>query len=251
MRKSFIAGNWKMNMTHLEAVDFIKNFAQNYKNKNNCDVAVCPPFTAIQSVKNTLENNNIDIKLGAQNMYYKESGAFTGEVSPKMLKALGVEYVIIGHSERRNIFGEKNEDVNEKIKSAFSNGLKPIMCIGESIDVREKGNARDFVINQIVECLKDINENDVIKLTIAYEPIWAIGTGKTATPDDANDMCREIREEIKKLFSTKISESIRIQYGGSVKSSNITELMNMPDIDGALVGGASIKVDEFAKIINY
>jgi len=251
MRKIFIAGNWKMNMTHLEAVDFIKDLKYKFRNKNNCDVAICVPFTAIESIKKTIKNTNIDIKVGAQNMFYEEAGAFTGEVSPKMLKALGVDCVIVGHSERREIFGEKNEVVNKKVKAAFEIGLKPIMCIGEKLSIRESGNAEEFVIGQLVECINGIDKKNIGNLTIAYEPIWAIGTGKTATSEDANVMCRAIRKKIGDLFGNKIAEEIRIQYGGSVKPNNTAELMAMTDIDGALVGGASLKVDDFLAIINY
>jgi len=251
MRKPFIAGNWKMNMTHLEAAAFMENFKYKYENKNDCEIAICAPFTALRSIKIIIEDDNLDIKLGAQNMFYKESGAYTGEVSPKMLKALGMDYVVLGHSERREIFGEKNEEVNKKVKAAFDFGLKPIMCIGEQLNIRESGNAEKFVMEQLVECLKDIDKKNIASLTIAYEPIWAIGTGKTATSNDANNMCKAIREKISELYGSITAEEIRIQYGGSVKPFNAAELMNMSDIDGALVGGASLKVDDFMAIINY
>lgn len=253
-RRPFIAANWKMNMTHLEAIKFIQDFEYNYENKNDCEVAICPPFTALRSVKTIIESDNLDLKLGAQNMFYHESGAYTGEVSPRMLKALGVDYVIIGHSERRQIFGETDEDVNRKIKMAFKFDLKPIMCIGESLSIREEGKAEKFVIGQLVSCLKDMDEEseeNIANITIAYEPIWAIGTGRNATPEDANEMCKAIRQKLKEMFGLKLGERIRIQYGGSVKSSNISGFMNMPEIDGALVGGASLKVEEFIAIINY
>jgi len=251
MRRPFIAGNWKMNMTHLQAISFIKDLEYKYSNKNNCEVAVCPPATSLKSVKTIIDSDNIDIKLGAQNMYYESSGAFTGEISPEMLKALGVEYVIVGHSERRQYFGETNNIVNKKVKAAFNAGLKPIMCVGESLKVRESGKAEEFVLSQIEECLNGINEESIIDLTVAYEPIWAIGTGKTATSKDANDVCLVVRRKIGEIFSKKISEIIRIQYGGSIKPSSISDLMNMSDIDGALVGGASLEVDDFIAIINY
>lgn len=251
MRRPFIAGNWKMNMTHLQAANFMQDLGDKYNNKNNCEVAVCPPATALKSVKTIIDSDNIDIRIGAQNMYYEESGAFTGEISPVMLKALGVEYVIIGHSERRQYFKETNSDINKKAKAAFNSGLKPIMCVGESLEIRESGKAEQFVLNQIEECLDGIDEESMVDLTIAYEPIWAIGTGKTATSRDANDMCITIRKKIGELYGKKISEATIIQYGGSVKPSNISELMKMPDIDGALVGGASLEVDDFMDIINY
>jgi len=240
-----------MNMTHLQAINFIQDLKYKYDNKNSCEVAVCPPATALKSVKTIIDSDNLDIKLGAQNMYYESSGAFTGEISPEMLKALGVEYVIIGHSERRQYFGETNKSVNKKVSAAFNSDLKPIMCIGESLEIRESGRAKEFVLNQLEECLSGIDEENIVDLTIAYEPIWAIGTGKTATSKDANDMCLSIRIKIEELFNKKISGIVRIQYGGSVKPSNISELMNMSDIDGALVGGASLEVDDFLAIINY
>ncbi len=251
MRRPFIAGNWKMNMTHSEAVNFMHDLGYKYKNKNNCEVAVCPPATALKSVKTMIDTGDLEVKLGAQNMYYESRGAFTGEISPEMLKALGVEYVIVGHSERRQYFGETNGNVNRKVKAAFNTDLKPIMCIGESLKIKESGKAEEFVMGQLEECLVGFNEEDIVNLTIAYEPIWAIGTGRTATSEDANDMCLGIRRKVEELYSKKVSEIIRIQYGGSVKSSNVSELMNMSDIDGALVGGASLKVDDFLAIINY
>jgi triosephosphate isomerase len=251
MRIPFIAGNWKMNMTHLEGIKFTQELGYEYKNKNNCEVCLCPPFTALRSVKNIIDTDRIDIKLGAQNMHFEEKGAFTGEVSPLMLKALGVEYVIIGHSERREYFADTNETVNKKVISAFGHNLKPIMCVGESLEIRENGNAQSFVLSQVAECLKDVDAKNIADLTVAYEPIWAIGTGKNATSKDANDMCRAIRTRLAELYSNSYAEQARIQYGGSVKPSNITELMAMSDIDGALVGGASIKLEDFIAIINY
>ncbi|MCX6384514.1 MAG: triose-phosphate isomerase [Actinobacteria bacterium] len=256
MRTPFIAGNWKMNLNHNVAIKFIEDISYKFENKNNIKIAVCPSFTSLRSVILVLEdesakNANIKIKVGAQNMYFEESGAYTGEVSPEMLKTLGVEYVIIGHSERRELFGEIDESVNKKLKAAFNHDLKPILCVGETLKVREEGNAIDYILMQIRKDLKDISGIEISGLTIAYEPIWAIGTGKNATPQDANEMCKAIRGEISKLYSAEIAENLIIQYGGSVKSSNAKELMAMPDIDGALVGGASIKADDFLAIINY
>jgi triosephosphate isomerase len=251
MRTPFIAGNWKMNLTHLEAIQFVQDLGYELKNKNNIDVCICPPFTALRSVKNIIDADKLSIKIGAQNMHWEESGAFTGEISPSMIAALGMDYVIIGHSERREYFFETNDIVNKKIKTAFKHGLKPIMCVGESLAIRESGRAREFVLGQVTECLRDIEINNIFDLTIAYEPIWAIGTGKNATSSDANDMCSAIRNKVADLYGNSAAELLRIQYGGSVKPSNITELMAMPDIDGALVGGASIKVEDFTAIINY
>jgi triosephosphate isomerase (TIM) len=251
MRIPFIAGNWKMNMTHLEGIKFTQELGYEFKNKNNCEVCICPPFTALRSVKNIIDTDHIDIKIGAQNMHFEENGAFTGEVSSLMLKALMVDYVIIGHSERRQYFADTNEIVNKKVISAFKNGLKPIMCVGESLEIRENGNAESFVLGQVKECLKGIDEKNIADLTIAYEPIWAIGTGKNATSKDANDMCKAIRVKVAELYNDSTAGKTRIQYGGSVKPSNVTELMSMSDIDGALVGGASIKIEDFIAIINY
>ena len=251
MRRAFIAGNWKMNMTHLEAMKFLQEMGFEYENKTGCEVAVCPTATALRSVKTVIEDDDMEIKLGAQNMHFEDNGAFTGEISPGMLIALGVEYVILGHSERRQYFTETNEIINKKVKKAFSSGLKPIMCIGESLEIRESGKHKEFVLDQLVKCLEGIDAKDIKSLTIAYEPIWAIGTGKTATSDDANNMCAAIREKISVIYGKEEAESVRIQYGGSVKPSNISELMGMPDIDGALVGGASLKVQDFLALINY
>lgn len=251
MRKPFIAGNWKMNLTHMEAIQFIQDLGYEFKNKNNIDVCICPPFTALRSVKNIIDADRLSFKIGAQNMHWEERGAFTGEISPLMLVALGMDYVIIGHSERREYFSETNDIVNKKVKSAFTHKLKPIMCVGESLAIRESGRAQEFVLGQVTECLKDIDVKNVFDLTIAYEPIWAIGTGRNATSNDANDMCLAIRKKVADLYNNSAAELLKIQYGGSVKPSNITELMSMPDIDGALVGGASIKVEDFAAIINY
>ena len=251
MRKPFIAGNWKMNLTHMEAIQFIQDLGYEFKNKNNIDVCICPPFTALRSVKNIIDADRLSFKIGAQNMHWEESGAFTGEISPLMLVTLGMDYIIIGHSERRQYFSETNGIVNKKVKSAFIHKLKPIMCVGESLAIRESGRAQEFVLGQVTEILKDIDVKNVFDLTIAYEPIWAIGTGKNATSNDANDMCSAIRKKVADLYNNSAAELVRIQYGGSVKPSNIAELMSMPDIDGALVGGASIKVEDFAAIINY
>ncbi len=251
LRIPFIAGNWKMNLTHLDAIQFVQDLSYRYRNKNNCEVCICPPFTALRSVKNIIDTDKLEFKIGAQNMHWEKNGAYTGEISPEMLKALNIDYVIIGHSERRQYFAETNQTVNKKLKASFLYNLKPILCIGESLEIRQSGKAVNFVLQQLEECLDSIEENNVKNITIAYEPIWAIGTGKTATSDDANEMCGEIRNKISSLFNNNTAQLIRIQYGGSVKPSNISELMAMPEIDGALVGGASINVLDFLAIINY
>lgn len=252
MRRPFIAGNWKMNMSHMEAIRFIEDLSYELGNKkNDCEVCICPPFTALRSVKNIIDTDKLEFSLGAQNMYWEEAGAFTGEISPVMLSALKIDYVIIGHSERREFFAETNQSVNKKAAAAFRHGLKPILCIGESLEIRESGKEKDFVLGQLVECLEGIAVKNIMDVTIAYEPIWAIGTGKTATSSDAEEMCGAIRGRVSQLYNQQVADMVRIQYGGSVKPHNITELMSMPDIDGALVGGASLQVKDFAAIVNY
>ncbi len=252
MRVPLIAGNWKMNMTHMEAIKFVEDLSYELGEREiDCEICLCPPFTALRSVKNIIDTDRLQYSLGAQNMHWEETGAYTGEISPVMLAALKVDYVIIGHSERRQYFADTNKTVNKKVEAAFKNGIKPIMCIGESIEIRESGKAIDFVLGQLVECLNGIVAKDIMDLTIAYEPIWAIGTGKTATSADAEEMCNAIRSKISQLYNQQIADMVRIQYGGSVKPHNIGELMSMPDIDGALVGGASLDVRDFASIISY
>ena len=248
MRKKVIAGNWKMNMLPDEAIRFISEIEPLVEKTEN-EVVLCVPYTDLFYALLTAQNTNI--KIGAQNMHWEETGAYTGEVSGKMLKAIGVEYVIIGHSERRQYFAETDETVNKKIKAAFKYGLKPIVCVGETLEQREAGNAKEIVTNQIEKGLGGLTENQVENTIIAYEPIWAIGTGKTATADDANEMTKTIREKIADIYGQNIANRVIIQYGGSVKSSNAKELFSMPDIDGGLVGGASLKVEEFSKIVNY
>ena len=248
MRKKVIAGNWKMNMLPNEAMKFIEDLAPLVKDTQN-EVILCVPYTDLFYALLTVQGTNI--KIGAQNMHFEEKGAYTGEISAKMLKSINVEYVIIGHSERRQYFNETDETVNKKIKSAFNVGLKPIVCVGESLEERESGKAVEKVTNQVKLALEGLTENQVEDVIIAYEPIWAIGTGKTATSEDANNMIKQIRQEISKLYGQIVAERVIIQYGGSVKSSNSKELFSTSDIDGALVGGASLKSDEFAKIVNY
>ena len=248
MRRKVIAGNWKMNMLPNEAIKFIEDFAPLVKD-SKAEVILCVPYTDLFYVLlNTQETN---IKVGAQNMHFAESGAYTGEVSGKMLKSIGVEYVIIGHSERREYFAETDETVNKKLKAAFENGLKPIICVGEKLEQREAGIAEEIVTKQTVLALDGLSKEQVKNTIIAYEPIWAIGTGKTATSEDANNMIKAIRAKIAKVYGKDIAEEVIIQYGGSVKSSNATELFSTSDIDGGLVGGASLKPEEFAKIVNY
>ena len=248
MRRKVIAGNWKMNMLPNEAMAFIEGLAPLVKN-SEAEVVLCVPYTDLFYSLLTAQDTNI--KIGAQNMHWEESGAYTGEVSGKMLKSIGVEYVIIGHSERRQYFNETDETVNKKIKSAFANELKPIVCVGETLEQRETGKAEEIVTNQTKIALDGLTEEQVENTIIAYEPIWAIGTGKTATAEDANNSIKAIRNEIAKNYGQNIADKVIIQYGGSVKSSNAKELFSTSDIDGGLVGGASLKVEEFANIINY
>ena len=248
MRKKVIAGNWKMNMLPNEAIKFIEEFAPLVKDTQN-EVILCVPYTDLfYALLNVQETN---IKIGAQNMHFEGKGAYTGEISAQMLKSINVEYVIIGHSERRQYFNETDETVNKKIKAAFENELKPIVCVGETLEQREAGTTIDIITTQTQKALEGLTDEQVANTIIAYEPIWAIGTGKTATSEDAQKSIKAIRDKIKEIYGQNVSERVIIQYGGSVKSSNAKELFQMPDIDGGLVGGASLKPDEFAKIVNY
>lgn len=248
MRKKVIAGNWKMNMLPNEAIDFINELEQKVKNSEN-EIVLCVPYTDIfYSVLNT---QNTNIKIGAQNMHWEENGAYTGEISAEMLKSINVDYVIIGHSERRQYFAETDETVNKKVKKALSVGLKPIVCVGETLQEREEGKTANIITTQTKLALEGLSPENVKNTIIAYEPIWAIGTGKTATSEDANNSIKEIREEICKIYGQMASKRVIIQYGGSVKPSNAKELFSTSDIDGALVGGASLKPEDFAGIVNY
>ena len=248
MRKKVIAGNWKMNKLPNESIDFITELAPLVKDTDN-EVVVCVPYTDLFYTLLHVQGTNI--KVGAQNMNAEEKGAYTGEVSGEMLKSIGVEYVIIGHSERRAYYNETDESVNKKLKKALSLDLKPIVCVGESLEQREAGSAKDIVTTQTKLALQGLSGQDVTKTIVAYEPIWAIGTGKTATKEDANETIKWIREEIEKEYGKDVADNVIIQYGGSVKSSNAKDLFEMSDIDGGLVGGASLEPQEFSKIVNY
>lgn len=248
MRKKVIAGNWKMNMLPNEAISMITNLAPMVKDAD-VEVVLCVPYTDLFYSLLTAQGTNI--KIGAQNMHFEEKGAYTGEVSSTMLKSIGVEYVIIGHSERRQYFAETDETVNKKIKAAFQNGLKPIVCVGETLEQRENGTAFDIIETQTEKALKGLENNQVQNTIIAYEPIWAIGTGKTATKEDANEAIKKIREKIAKIYGQNVADRVIIQYGGSMKPENAKELLNMSDIDGGLIGGASLKAESFASIVNY
>ena len=248
MRRKVIAGNWKMNMLPNETIDYITEFASLVKDSKN-EVILCVPYTDLFYALLHVQDTNI--KIGAQNMHWEERGAYTGEVSAKMLKSIGVEYVIIGHSERRQYFNETDETVNKKIKAAFENELNPIVCVGETLEQREQGKAEKIITMQTRLALEGLTDEQVVGTIVAYEPIWAIGTGKTATSEDANNSIKAIRNEIRNIYGQEVASKVIIQYGGSVKSSNAKELFNTSDIDGGLVGGASLKPEEFSKIVNY
>lgn len=237
-----------MNMLPSEAIEFIEGIAPLVKN-SEAEIILCVPYTDLFYSLLTAQNTNI--KIGAQNMHFEEKGAYTGEVSGKMLKSIGVEYVIIGHSERRQYFNETDETVNKKIKAAFDNELKPIVCVGETLEQREAKQTKEVITKQTELALQGLTQEQVENTIIAYEPIWAIGTGKTATSEQANDAIKSIRDKICQIYGQNVGNGVIIQYGGSVKSSNAKEIFEMSDIDGGLVGGASLKPDEFAKIVNY
>ena len=246
-RKKSVAGNWKMNMTPSEAVKLVAELKDLVKN-DDVDVVYCVPAIDIVPVVEAVKGTNV--KVGAENMYVEEKGAYTGEIAPAMLVDAGVSYVIIGHSERRDYFKECDCLLNKKVKKAFEAGLTPILCCGESLEQREMGITLDFIRLQIKSDLKDITADQVKNMVIAYEPIWAIGTGKTATSDQAQEVCKAIRDCIAEVYDTDTAEAVRIQYGGSMNAGNAAELLAKPDIDGGLVGGASLKAD-FGKIVNY
>lgn len=248
MRRKVIAGNWKMNKNIQETETYINELKELVRDTQN-EVIICVPFVDLcKAVKMTKDTN---IKVGAQNVYSKEDGAYTGEVSAKMLADMGVEYVIIGHSERREYFNENDEMINSKLKIAIEYGLKPILCVGETLKQREEGLTKEWITKQVDSDLANLSKENVKNIIIAYEPIWAIGTGKTASKEEANEALIWIREEIENLYDKELADEIIIQYGGSVKSSNAKELFSMSDIDGGLVGGASLNPTEFAKIVNY
>jgi triosephosphate isomerase len=248
MRKKVIAGNWKMNNDLKETQNLLSKLTSGISMDNlNCDVIVCPAFTSLFEAYTLLKDTKI--KLGAQNMYFESSGAFTGEISASMLKSVGCEYVILGHSERRTIFGETDELINNKIKKANASGLKPIFCVGELLEEREAGITEKVIEKQIRSGLKDISSEEMGNVIIAYEHVWAIGTGKTASPQQAEEVHKFIRSLINDKYGASVSENIIIQYGGSVNNKNARELLSQKDIDGALVGGASLKADSFIEII--
>jgi triosephosphate isomerase len=247
MRNIVIAGNWKMNKTIQEANAFLNEISGKVPEGEQVESIICSPFPFLTSLAEKAKGTNV--KIAAQTMHEEESGAFTGEVSPVMLTDIGVSHVIIGHSERREYFSETDESVNRKVKAAFSHGLTPIVCVGETLEQREANETMNHIENQVIKALKDVKEDQVKKAIIAYEPIWAIGTGKTASSEDANEVCSHIRKVVEDQFSEAAAEKVIIQYGGSVKPANIKELLSQSDIDGALVGGASLEAESFLQLV--
>jgi triosephosphate isomerase len=252
-RKPIMVGNWKMHHSHLEAIQVVQKLSYRLSSEDyeRCEVVVCPSFTSLRSVQTVIEADNLPIGLGAQNVFWEDKGAYTGEVSPLMLAKLAVSYVIVGHSERREIFGETDEMVNRKVKAVFGHGMTPIMCVGETLEEREAGETAAKVSRQVQAGLEGVEAKQVGAMVIAYEPIWAIGTGRNATPEDANETIGTVRSMVAGLSGEAAAASIRIQYGGSVKPGNIAAIMAQPEIDGALVGGASLEADDFAQIVRW
>jgi len=253
VRRPLIAGNWKMNLNHLEAIAVTQKLAYSLEERDfdAVDVAIFPPFTDLRSVQTLVDGDRLRIAYGAQDVSPEKSGAFTGDISASMLKKLDCTYVIVGHSERRAIHGENDEILNKKLRAVLNSEMYPIFCIGEPLEIRESGQHVSYVIGQLKNGLKGLHKPDLKKMIFAYEPVWAIGTGKTATPEDAQEVCGAIRKELIKIGSEEISQNAQILYGGSVKSANIVEIMKQEDIDGALVGGASLEPEEFARICKF
>jgi triosephosphate isomerase len=252
-RRPIIAANWKMHKTHLEAIQAVQklSYLLDKKDAETVELVVCPPFTALRSLQTLFDADRLPYGLGAQDVYWEEKGAFTGEISAQMLAALNCRYVIVGHSERRQHFGETDEVVRKKVRSVFAAGMIPILCVGESLEERDTGRTEDKVVSQVRAALTGLEEKQVGSLVVAYEPIWAIGTGRNANPTDAGEVIGLIRGTVSSTTSDSASQSMRVQYGGSVKAGNIREFMAHPEIDGALVGGASLDPEEFALIVRY
>ena len=248
MRKPFLAANWKMNKTVKEGLEFIQAFRPLVAGVDGRDIVIAPPFTALQALSKALEADG-NIALAAQNMHFEEKGAFTGEISPLMLNELGVKWVILGHSERRHIFGERDDLIAKKVASAIAHDIGPILCIGETLEEREADNTFTILKQQVDMGLAEVGSEDALKVVLAYEPVWAIGTGKTATPEQAQEAHAFIRGLLASRYGSAVAEQIRILYGGSVKPSNAGELLAKPDVDGALVGGAALEPDSFAGIV--
>jgi triosephosphate isomerase len=252
-RRPIIAANWKMHKTHLEAIQAVQklSYLLNSDDAEQVEVVVCPPFTAMRAVQTLIDADKLPFLLGAQNVHPEDKGAFTGEISPPMLKALKVRYVIVGHSERRQLFGEDDLFVNKKVRAVFANGMVPILCVGETLDEREAGGTESKVAQQIRRALDNVPPEQIAELVVAYEPIWAIGTGRNAEPGDAGHVTELIRTTLAERVEPGVAEGVRVQYGGSVKPGNIRDFMAHPQIDGALVGGASLDPEEFALIVKY
>ncbi|MFP4311522.1 MAG: triose-phosphate isomerase [Nitriliruptoraceae bacterium] len=254
-RTPIMAGNWKMHRDHLEAIQLVQKLAYHLDEQDYAgqEVVVCPPFVALRSIQTLIQSDRLPIALGAQNCHAEDEGAFTGEISPPMLKRLDVTYVIAGHSERRALFGETDEIVNAKVAAIRAHGMRPILCVGETKEEREAGRAVEVVVSQLRGSLAGIGigSDDAEEVVVAYEPVWAIGTGLTATPEDAQEMCAAVRAELASQYGQDVADRIRVQYGGSVKPGNVRSLMAQPDIDGALVGGASLSSEDFALIVGH
>ena len=250
-RKPIVAANWKMHKTHLEAIQDVQklSYLLDKDDLEKVEVVICPPFTALRSVQTLIESDRLRFALGAQNMHWEEKGALTGEIAPGMLEALKVAFVIVGHSERRQHFGETDDQVARKVKAAFGHQMTPILCVGESLEQREAGRTADVVIGQVREGLAKVGPAEAARMVVAYEPVWAIGTGRPCAPTDAAEVIRTIRDTLENVYSTDVAETVRVQYGGSVKAGNIREFMAHPEIDGALVGGASLDPEEMALIV--
>lgn len=252
-RRPIVAANWKMHKTHLEAIQAVQklSYLLDKDDAEGVEVVICPPFTALRSIETLIDSDRLPYGLGAQDVHFEEKGAFTGEVSPGMLEALRVSYVIVGHSERRELFGETDETANKKVRAVLAHGMTPILCVGETLGERDAGLTDEKVVGQVERALQNVSPEDAAKLVVAYEPIWAIGTGRNALPADAGETIGTIRRAIAARFSAELADGIRIQYGGSVKPGNIRDFMAHPEIDGALVGGASLDPEELALIIKY
>ncbi|MFI6104924.1 triose-phosphate isomerase [Streptomyces sp. NPDC093595] len=252
-RTPLMAGNWKMNLNHLEAIAHVQKlaFALNDKDYDAVEVAVLTPFTDLRSVQTLVEGDKLKIKYGAQDISAHDSGAYTGEISGAMLAKLKCAYVAVGHSERRQYHAETDELCNAKVKAAYRHGLTPILCVGEGLDVRKAGDQVSYTLAQLDGGLKDVPAEQAESIVIAYEPVWAIGTGEVATPEDAQEVCGAIRGRLAELYSQELADKVRIQYGGSVKASNVAAIMAQPDVDGALVGGAALDADEFVRIVRF
>jgi triosephosphate isomerase (TIM) len=252
-RRPIIAANWKMHKTHLEAIRAVQqlSYLMDQKTTEQVDVVICPPFTSLRSLQTLFDADRLSFVLGAQDVHWEEKGAFTGEISPQMLASLKCGYVIVGHSERRQLFGETDDRVAKKVRAVFGAGMVPILCVGESLEERDSGRTEDRIVTQVKAALGGLAEDQIGRLVIAYEPIWAIGTGRNANPQDAGEVVGLIRTTIATMFAPGPSRSVRVQYGGSVKPGNIREFMAHPEIDGALVGGASLDPEEFALIARY